>query len=477
MEKILIIDDDKMLCDTLSRRVRYMGYTATYALTLEEGLNEALSKAFDVIFLDVRLPDGNGLDAIADMRQTASSPEVIIVTGEGDPDGAELAISTGAWDYIEKPSSIEKMTLPMQRALQYRKEIAQRKPKIALNRQCIVGDSARMKACFDLLAQAANSNANVLITGETGTGKELFAEAIHKNSPRANKSLVVVDCAALPETLLESVLFGHEKGAFTGADKTQDGLIKQADGGTLFLDEVGELSLPIQKVFLRVLQEHKFRPVGGKDEVTCDFRLVAATNRDLDKMVQCGQFRNDLLFRLRMLTIKLPTLRERPEDIKDLSLYYLTKSCERRQLGTKGFSPDFFDTLTAYNWPGNVRELFHTLEAALTSARLDQTLFARHLPNQIRIQAARLAVGKKTLAKGNKETGRGAARELPLLRVFRKAAAAEAEKRYLQDLMSITSTSIKKSCLISGLSRSRLYELLKKHRITLANLEPNDPLL
>ena len=480
MADILIIDDDKMLCGVLGRHIGRMGHAATYSLTLEEGLKELSSKTFDVVFLDVNLPDGNGLDAIPGIRQIASSPEVIIITGAGDPDGAELAIKSGAWDYLEKPSSSKKMTLALVRALQYSKEKAARKPSVALKRKGIVGDSPRMKACFDLLAQAANSNANVLIAGETGTGKELFAQAIHKNSSRADNSLVVVDCAALPETLLESVLFGHEKGAFTGADRAQDGLVKQADGGTLFLDEVGELSLSIQKVFLRVLQEHKFRPVGSKHELRCDFRLVAATNRDLDKMAQCGQFRNDLLFRLRTLTIKLPSLRERPEDIKDLTLFYLAKFCERQQLATKGFSPEFFDALSAYNWPGNVRELFNTLEAALTAAHYDQTLFARHLPNQIRIQVARSAVGKKYPANGNKDTGRESAKALPLLRNFRKAAAAEAEKRYLQDLVSLASTNIGKSCRISGLSRSRLYELLKKHRIALPNpisLDPNEQLL
>jgi len=192
------------------------------------------------------------------IRQTPSMPEVIIITGAGDPDGAELAIKSGAWDYIQKPSSIEAMTLPLVRALQYREEKKSKKPPVALKREHIVGNSPHMKRCLDLLAQAANSEASVLITGETGTGKEVFAKAIHANSSRADKSLVVVDCTALPETLVESVLFGHEKGAFTGADKAHVGLVKQADGGTLFLDEVGELPRSIQKSFLRVLQEQSF---------------------------------------------------------------------------------------------------------------------------------------------------------------------------------------------------------------------------
>ena len=275
MANVLIIDDDRAMCDMLSGRMRDMGHNATYALTLKAGLKQAFSESFDVVFLDVGMPDGNGLEALPKIRETPSSPEVIIITGAGSPDGAELAIKNGAWDYIEKPLSISAMSLPLIRALQYREDTRTLGSPVALDREGIVGNSPPMKACFDLMAQASASDANVLITGETGTGKELFAAAIHKNSPRAEKSFVVVDCATLPETLVESMLFGHEKGAFTGADKAKDGLIKQADGGTLFLDEVGELPLSVQKAFLRVLQERRFRPLGGKREIESDFRLVS----------------------------------------------------------------------------------------------------------------------------------------------------------------------------------------------------------
>ncbi len=466
MSNILIIDDDKMLCDMLCRHIGYMGHDATYSLTLEQGHKEISSKTFDVVFLDVRLPDGNGLDALPGIRKTPAHPEVIIITGDGDPDGAELAIRSGAWDYIEKPASIEKMTLPLVRALQYRKEKTTGKPAVALKREGIVGESPRMKACFDLLAQAANSNTNVLINGETGTGKELFAQAIHDNSPRSNNNFVVVDCAALPETLVESVLFGHIKGAFTSADRAQDGLIKQAHEGTLFLDEVGELPLPVQKTFLRVLQEHCFRPVGSKLEVESDFRLVAATNRDLDEMVQSGRFRNDLMFRLKALTIKLPPLREHHRDIIDLSLYHVAKLCERHKTGTKGFSPEFFEALAGYNWPGNVRELINALDTALAAARHDHTLFPRHLPINIRIHAARTSVSKNPPAKDGAKVNADSFKTLPSLWDFRKTAANEAERRYLQDLISITKYNLNEARRISGLSRSRLYELLKKHKIS-----------
>ena len=265
MANVLIVDDDQMICDALASKVRSMGSEVSCVFTLEEALHEVPLGTFDVVFLDVRLPDGNGLDALPVLRSLPCPPEIIIMTGKGDQGGAELAINNGAWDYIEKPSSLGAMTLPLLRALKYREAVKAQKPKRTLDREGIVGSSAPMRLCFDQLAQAADSHANVLITGETGTGKELFAWAIHRNSPLARKNFVVVDCAALTDTLVESMLFGHEKGAYTGADKASEGLIKQADGGTLFLDEVGELPLAIQKAFLRVLQERRFRPLGSPE--------------------------------------------------------------------------------------------------------------------------------------------------------------------------------------------------------------------
>ncbi len=465
MASILIIDDDKILCDMLSDMVSQMGHDVICAFSLKDGLEEAYLKAFDVVFLDVRLPDGNGLNALPEIGRTPSLPEVIIITGKGDPDGAELAIKSGAWDYIEKSSSIKQITLSLVRAMQYREEkIA--KPVGVLKLDGIIGKAPQMKACFDLVAQGANSDAGVLITGETGTGKELFARAIHANSPRADKSFVVVDCAALPETLVESVLFGHEKGAFTGADRAQEGLIRQADGGTLFLDEVGELPMPVQKAFLRVLQEHRFRPVGGKKEIKSNFRTVAATNRDLHDMVKDGRFRNDLLFRLKSITMNLPTLRERREDIRELVLYYIGKLCERYGMETKGFSPEFLETLVAHNWPGNVRELVNILEGALAAARYSPTLFPKHLPVHMRVQVAQTSVGKEPRSKDSQIEGSGLSRSLPTLREFRETGIAELERRYLKELILLAQGNVKKACQISGLSRSRFYALLKKCEIS-----------
>ena len=256
----------------------------------------------------------------------------------------------------------------------------------------MVGNCAAIRKCLDIMAEAAQSDASVLIVGETGTGKEVCARAIHDNGPMAARNFVVVDCASLPDTLVESVLFGHEKGAFTGADRSQEGLIRQAHGGTLFLDEIGELPFGLQKTFLRVLQERRFRPVGGKWEVESNFRLVAATNRDLGKLAAEGYFRTDLLFRLTAFTIELPALRERRDDIRDLAVYYMMKICERYTIGTKGFSPEFLEALRAYEWPGNVRELINAMERAIASARHEPTLYPNHLPTEIRAKIARSSV-------------------------------------------------------------------------------------
>lgn len=467
MENILIIDDDNMICELLYDYISSIGYNATYALNLKDGLEKLYSKSFDVLLLDVNLPDGSGLDALPKIQKIPSSPEIIIITGEGDQAGAEIAIKSGAWAYIEKPLSTKDITLQLARVLQYRKEKSITKPPaVVLKRERIIGSSPQLKKCLDIVAQFADSDTNILITGETGTGKELLARTIHKNSSRTKNNFVVVDCAALPETLVESMLFGHERGAFTGAEKARAGLIKEADGGTLFLDEIGELPSNMQTSFLRVLQEYRFRPLGSNKEVESDFRLVSATNRDLEKMVKTGQFRQDLFFRVQSVTIDLPPLRNRPQDIKDLTIHYMVKLCERFGMEIKGFSPDFFEALSAYEWPGNVRELVHTLERVLTVARFEPTLFPMHLPTKIRVQKARASVIKgKTHVKEDKDRNDYRPEALPRLQDVRETALSKVEKQYLEDLMLLTARDIGKACRMSGLSRSRLYHLLKKHGI------------
>lgn len=467
MAKVLIIDDDEMIVDMLSRMVRHMGHEAVSALTLREGLAKASSEPIDVVFLDVWMPDGNGLEMLPVIRETPSLPEVIIITGAGEAGGAELAIKSGAWDYIQKGTgTLESMMLPLKRALAYRKEKTTRRPPAVLNRAGIIGESRLIRGCLEVVSQAAGSEANVLITGETGTGKELFARAIHENSPRAAKSLVVVDCTALPGSLVEGLLFGHEKGAFTGAEKAQEGLIAQADGGTLFLDEIGELPLLTQKAFLRVLQERRFRPLGGQKEIKSDFRLAAATNRDLDKMVQDGLFRQDLMYRLKAFTINLPPLRERPDDIQELAVNQMSRLCQRLNTGIKGFSPEFLEALMAYDWPGNVRELINALTRALAVAQYEPTLVPKHLPPDIRIQVARRSFRKSSPASPDPGAPTEAPHpSFPKWKDEREAALEKLENKYLNELISHTGGDINKACELSGLKRSRLYQLLKKHDI------------
>ena len=460
MAKVLIIDDDPSYNSMLRETVARMGYDVDSAMTLRGGLERAALDEFDVVFLDVRMPDGNGLEYLPRYRQSPGSPEVIILTGLGDPDGAELAIKSGAWAYVQKGSSIKDITLPLVRALEYRREKSAGQGPLVLKRDNIIGSSVVMRASLELMARAAQSKANVLITGETGTGKEVFARAIHENSERAVGNFVVVDCAALPGTIVESVLFGHEKGAFTGADRSQSGLIAQADMGTLFLDEVGELPVDIQKRFLRVLQERHFRPVGGQREVKSDFRLVAATNRNLEDMVDAGRFRSDLLFRLRAFSIELTPLRGNQPDIRELALHYVGALCHRYRIGIKGMSPEFLSALYQYNWPGNVRELINVLDRAIASAQTEPTLHIKHLPHNVRIFVARSSIRRDdadSVEPENSDSLPG----LPSLSELR----AQVESKYFQDLMSVCNGDVGRACQISKLSRSRLYDLLKKYGI------------
>ncbi len=470
MYRILVIDNDLEICDAVTNVVKRLGHEVRSAPTLEAGLEKLKTTPFDIALFDVNLPSGDGLAAMHEIQQAPSSPEVILMTGFGDPDGAEAAIKNGAWEYLEKPISDKAIQRVLSRALQYREETKHRRSPISLDRVGIVGDSSPLRSCLADVAKAAISDINVLITGETGTGKELFAWAIHENSRRveSRRNFVVVDCTALPKTLVESVLFGYEKGAYTGADRTKDGLIQQADGGTLFLDEIGELPLDIQKKFLRVLQEKHFRPVGNKQEVKSDFRLIAATNRDLEKMVREGAFREDLLFRLKAMTIELPPLRERREDIEPLALHHIAVLCERYRTDSKGFSPDFFDTLAAYDWPGNVRELNQALEQALASAGPNPMLFPMDLPDEIRAKVVRktFVVNEPHTSAISEDGVIDPAEPLPVLKEARARVLENFEKQYLEILLKQTHGSVTKACRVSGLSRSRYYTLIKKYKLS-----------
>ena len=467
MANILIVDDDSMLAEMLAVHLKRVGHRPEIATTLDQGIDQARTNSFDVIFLDVLLPDGNGLEAFPHFSEVISKPEIIIMTGSGDPDGAKKAIQSGAWSYLEKPHVLNNLLLPLTRALQYREE----KQKIsvipvALKRDAIIGKSPCMIACLDQLAKAAASDASVLITGETGTGKEVFARAIHDNSNRSQHAFVVVDCASLPENLIESTLFGHVRGAFTGADRTVTGLIKMAHGGTLFLDEIGELPERIQKIFLRVLQEHRYRPVGSTKEEYSDFRVIAATNRNLEDDAAAMTFRSDLLFRLRSFSLHLPPLRERKEDIRPLTRYFLTRLCDRLKIASKGIADEFFEYLLAHDWPGNVRELQQTLEQVFANAVHHTTLFAYHLPEQIRVHMTleKIQTDPAKIPLGNTPVRTAP----PLWKDFRTAT----EREYMHQLFDYSGGSVKEACRISGLSRARLYQLMNLHNTSATKQGP-----
>jgi two-component system NtrC family response regulator len=470
MAHILIVDDDETMRYSLSQIVRRKGHTPILAGSCREALNQAVQVGIDLVFLDVRLPDGNGLDILPQLVSAVQRPEVIIITGYGDPDGAELAINNGAWDYIEKTDSVHKIALTLERALLYRgKSMPQAELKPVL-RDLIVGSSARLEQCLDLMAKSAAVDANVLLTGETGTGKELFARAIHQNSERATGPFLTVDCTSLPQTLAESLLFGHSRGSFTGADQDRVGLVLQADGGTLFLDEIGELNLAVQKSFLRVLEERNLRPLGAKHETSVNFRLIAASNRELGKMVDAGTFRQDLFYRIKSFHIHLPPLRQRTEDIQPLVAHYVERFCREMGLAPKQCRTELFETLAAYDWPGNVRELIHAVQYAVSMARQMPILFPNHLPPSIRTKTIQAKLGKPAdvMAPSLMAVGGPAAAGLPPLKEVRGSAMERAEINYLKDLVVACEGNIQKACRISGLSQSRLYALLKQYGIAIA---------
>lgn len=470
MKSVCIIDDDPEVRDTIASLTRKLRLTSESAGTLADGLSLLALENFDVVLLDVRLPDGNGLAALPDIKRLPDAPEVIILTGMGDPDGAELAIQEGVWDYLVKPSPIKQIMLTLQRALKYREERRCDRAPVSLSLAGCVTVSPRMKPCLDQVAHAAWSNAAVLITGETGTGKELFARLIHANSSRSKGAFVTVDCASLTESLVESTLFGHKKGAFTGADADRVGLVQLADGGTLFLDELGEMPVSLQKTFLRVLHEKTFRPVGGISEIKSNFRLIAATNRDIEAMVEAGQFRRDLYFRVKTIALPLPPLRSRPEDIKPLAIFFVDGLCAEYGLPQKGFDAEFLAMLEAYDWPGNVRELRNVAERAFLASGREKTLYSLHLPQDLRIKVTKSALGKVPQRPASQnfscppagpETGAA-----PVGRRTLKEYKETMERRYLEGLIGEHGRDVAAMIEISGLSRSHFYALLKKNNLT-----------
>jgi DNA-binding NtrC family response regulator len=367
---VLIIDDEAAIRESLHTLLEIEGYDVESAATGEEGLARAGERAFDLILLDLALPDRNGMDLLAELREHDSQISVIMITAYGTVENAVAAMQAGAANFVQKPWDNEKLLADIRSAVaRHRAEEENVQLKRALKQRYnfhnIVGKSEPMLKIFDLVAQVAASRSTVLLQGESGTGKELIAKAIHLNSSRHEKPFVPVNTGSMPTDLLESTLFGHVKGAFTSAIASKKGLFEVADRGTLFLDEIGNMSMETQSKILRVLQDRKFMHLGGIHEIQVDVRIIAATNVDLKHQVQEGKFREDLFYRLNVISIDLPPLRQRKEDIPLLVDFFLKKYSEENERPLRRITPEALRPLIAYSWPGNVRELENVIERAV----------------------------------------------------------------------------------------------------------------
>ncbi|HON58634.1 MAG TPA: sigma-54 dependent transcriptional regulator [Smithella sp.] len=374
---ILIVEDGQSQREQLRDFLRSEGHAVSEAENGEKALQSVLKGHFDLILLDYKMPGMDGLEVLKEVKRINPEIDVIIITAYGTVETAVDAMKAGAFDYITKPVDLDELVILVRRVTERRQLIQENKIlREDLNRHGVTTDkiiykSQRMAELVNLAGRVASSRATVLIQGESGTGKELFARLIHQLSPRAHKSIVVVNCGALHEQLLESELFGHEKGAFTGATSRRIGRFEEADGGTVFLDEIGELSLSLQVKLLRFLQEREFQRLGSNVNISVDVRIISATNRDLESLVKAGRFREDLLYRLKVVTMTLPPLRERKEDLGALMDHFLKKFAAENNKNIRGISTEARDLLLKYDYPGNIRELINIMERAVVIARND----------------------------------------------------------------------------------------------------------
>jgi two-component system response regulator AtoC len=384
---ILVVDDEAGLRHTLQLILADEGYAVVTAADGEEGLRVAAAERPELILCDIRMPRLDGLAFVERYRAAGGEALIVMMSAYGTLDTAVEAMRRGAYDYISKPFNADEVLLTLRKAEEreaLRREVRRLRARVREPEgfENVIGRSAALREVLDVAERVAPYPTTVLITGESGTGKEAVARAIHRASPRGEMPFVAVNCGAIPEQLLESELFGHEKGAFTGAERAREGLVAEANGGTLFLDEVGELPAPLQVKLLRVLQERTVRPVGGSQERSVDVRVLAATSRDLVEEVEAGRFREDLYYRINVVHLHLPPLRARPEDIAGLAEHFLARHGERLGIANDGLPAELLPILTRYAWPGNVRELENVLERALVLS--GGPLAEEHLPAHVR---------------------------------------------------------------------------------------------
>jgi two-component system, NtrC family, response regulator AtoC len=455
--KILVVDDDAVARELLAEALKKEGYDVEAFGSGEAAIARGREGRVDLVLTDIRMGAVDGLTVLREFKRMSQDTAIVVLTAFGSLEGAIEAIKQGAYDYLAKPFKKEEIKLVVQRSLdhcrllrentKFREELKSKDEWSPL-----VGSSPAMLEVYKLVARVSESKSTVLLQGESGTGKELIARAIHGNSPRRDKPFVPVNCGALPDTLLESEMFGYEKGAFTGAVGTKTGLFESASGGTLFLDEVGELGQALQVKLLRVMQDHEVRRVGGTHSIKVDVRIIAATNRDLEQFVKEGKFRDDLFYRLNVVRITLPSLTERQEDIPMLAHHFLQKCATGTTTAVRGFHPDTMDLLNRYRWPGNVRELENAIERAVSLSH-GPLLTPDDLPAAIR-QAPIHADAKP---------------ESPDVTEPVCLTLEEVEKRHLVRVLKETKGNKVKASKILGIDRRTLYRMAERFGLDLGD--------
>jgi len=457
---ILVVDDNPNLLHLIKMRLESADYQVSASAEEEGALSLFREQAFDLCIVDLMLASGDGLTLMDQIRSIRPDVPTIILTAHGTIESAVEAMRRGAYSYLTKPFERSDLLLQIERALEHRKlnsEIKRLKELLndRFNFANIIAHSAKMRAIIDVVMRIATLDSTVYIDGESGTGKELIVKAIHLASARKDQPFVALNCAALPETLLESELFGHERGAFTGAVKSTKGLFTQAHGGTIFLDEIGDMPLTTQSKLLRVLQERQFYPVGSEAPVAVDVRVIVATNKDLAEQVRKGLFRDDLFYRIHVIPVHLPPLRERREDIVPLVEHFLKKCRQQMKKDVKGLTPEALRKLMLHDWPGNVRELENTIEYAVAMTRNDMVGDDYILPGKVTSQEAGLGVN------GSREKSMNGIERLRSLKDARDAF----ERDYLTQVLALAEGNVSHAAKIAGKYRADFYDLLKKHEL------------
>lgn len=447
---VLLVEDDAALRRSLEMGLEDLEFGVTSCASASEALAQLAENDFDVVLTDMNMPGMSGLDLCRRIAEERPDIPSVVITAFGNLDTAVAAIRAGAYDFITKPVEIDGVALVLERAVQNRRlreEVKRLRSVVAASGSMseLVGESPSLRAVKDLIARVAPSETTVLITGESGTGKEVAARALHRLSRRADRPFVAINCAAVPETLVESELFGHARGAFTDARVARSGLLVQAHGGTLFLDEIGELPLSAQAKLLRALQERAVRPVGADSEVPIDVRLVTATNRDLERAIEERRFREDLFFRIHVVPLQLPPLRARGGDVLMLAQHFLRDFAVRSGKAVTGINPAAAELLLSYQWPGNVRELMNGIEHAVALARYEQ-LTPEDLPHRVRTyKRSHIIVA-----------GENPSEMVPL---------EEVERRYILRVLESTGGNKRMAARVLGLDRKTLYRKLERYGV------------